>query len=308
METLATIFPILAVCALGYFSAKKNFISELDSESLSKFVFTFLIPPLLFMGTAKASMPEGMVWEYLFAYFLAVLFVYILGVCIAKYALNYNEQEQSVFGMGSSYSNVTIVGIPLCVFILGEQALLPLFIIISVHNLALFTLGILIAERRTLSLTSFFKSLFTIIKQLLMSPITGALILGGLVNVLNISLYKPVEATIDLMASAAIPAALFVLGASLNSYKIHGSLTPAFIIVLLKMMIFPLVIWLFMFNFFSIDLLWAKTALLASSMPIGISVYIFSQKYQACEAPIATSIIISTLCSVLTLTLISAYY
>lgn len=118
---------------------------------------------------------------------------------------------------------------------------------------------------------------------------------------------KPLEYSITLLSQAAVPAALFVLGASLNKYKMRGNISPALVIVALKMLLLPLIVWLFVFRVFSVDPLWASTALLTAAMPIGISVYVFSQKYQKYEVPIATGIVPSTVLSVVTLAVISVY-
>ena len=209
--------------------------------------------------------------------------------------------------MGASYSNATIVGIPICLYALGEEALLPLFIIVSVHNLVLFTVGIFVAQRDSLSLSSFLGDFFVIVRQLLSSPITASLILGGMVNLLDIPIYKPLVEAITLLSSAAVPSALFVLGCSLNRYKIQGHLAPALTIVALKTLCFPLLVWLLLFQVFDISTLWAGTALLTSAMPVGISAYIFSKKYSLYEAPIATSIVLSTLASLLSLSVVIAY-
>ncbi len=307
MEIIATIFPILAVSAVGFLTARKNILNRIECDALSKFVFTFLIPALLFIGTVKAKIPENMEWEFLFSYYSAVLFVYLVGVVLSKVLFNCGSHEQSVFGMGAAYSNATIVGIPICIYVLGERSLLPLFIIISVHNLALFVVGVFIAERGSLSISSFFQSTLKILKDLALSPITGSLMLGGVINIFNIPLIKPLDDSITLLSEAAVPAALFVLGASLNKYKMRGNISPALVIVALKMLLLPLLVWFLVFNVFSVDPLWASTALLTAAMPIGISVYVFSQKYQKYEAPIATGIVLSTVLSVVTLAVISAY-
>jgi predicted permease len=55
---------------------------------------------------------------------------------------------------------------------------------------------------------------------------------------------------------------------------------------------------------FDIDPLWAKTAILGASMPVGISAYVFSIRYNAGQAAVAAASVISTLASLLPLTLV----
>jgi len=307
MGIFETVFPILVIVLAGYWAANRKHLSENDCDSISTFVFTYIIPMLLFIGTAKANIPDNMEWEFLFSYYAALLFVYLLSIILGKLFFGFSVSEQSVFGMGSSYSNATIIGIPVCMYVLGEKSLLPLFIIISIHNLILFTIGICVIEFSKFSFSSFLQNLIEIFKQLITSPITASLIIGGLVNILNIPIYKPLEVAITLMSQAAIPTALFALGTSLNKYKIHGKIAPVLFMVILKIVFFPLLVWILAFQVFTIEPLWASTALLTSAMPVGISAYIFSQKYKECEALIATAILVSTLGSILTLSVLLLY-
>lgn len=307
MEIFETVFPILVIVLTGYWAANRKHLNQSDCDAVSKFVFNYIIPMLLFIGTTKAKIPDNMEWAFLFSYYGALLFVYVLSIILGKVIFGFSAPERSVFGMGAAYSNATIVGIPVCLYVLGEKSLLPLFIIISIHNLILFTVGICFAECNTLSIQSFLRNLINVTKQLITSPITGSLILGCLVNIFNIPIYQPLEVAITLMSKAAAPTALFALGLSLNKYKIHGHIAPALVMVTLKIGLFPFLVWLLAFQVFTIDPLWASTALLTSAMPVGISAYIFSQKYQVGEAPVATGIIVSTIGCIFTLSTLLAY-
>ncbi len=307
MAVFETIFPILAIVLLGYFSANRKHLSQTECDSISKFVFCYVVPIMLFVGTINAKIPEKMEWEFLFSYYAALLFIYFTAVIIGKFMFNFSAPEQSVFSMGASYSNSTIIGIPICLYTLGEDSLLPLFIIVSVHNLILFTVGMIVAEHGSFTLANFFRNIFSILKLLFSSPITLSLILGGIVNIFNIPIYAPLNQSITLMSHAAVPTALFVLGTSLNKYHIRGHISPALVIVFLKIILFPLLMWILVYKVFTLSPIWAATALLTSAMPVGISAYIFSQQYQACEAPITTSIVISTIGSIFTLSILLPY-
>ncbi|MBV1871364.1 MAG: AEC family transporter [Gammaproteobacteria bacterium] len=307
MDVIETIFPILAIALVGYGVANRGYLKQQECDAISKFVFSYLIPSLLFIATAKVKIPDNMEWTFLFSYYFSVLVVYLIGACLGRAIFKYNPSEQSVFGMGSAYSNATIIGIPVCSLALGEESLLPLFIIISVHNLALFTIGTIIAERGSLTLSNGLNDLVLLLKQLVTNPITGSLIAGGIINYSNIPIYAPLEESLSLIADAAIPSALFVLGASLYRYQIKGHVGSAFLMVTLKILFLPLLVWLLLFQVFTIDPLWASTALVVSAMPVGISAYIFSKKYQACEAPVAAAIVISTLGSALSLSIVLSY-
>ncbi len=298
MQSLQIISPILAITLVGYIAARSGLLKTAEVQAVSKFVFTLVIPALLFKSTSQATLPDSFEWEFLASFYLAVLFIYMISVLLSKHLFEHNSYEQSVFGLGASYSNTVIIGIPVCYSALGEESLLPLFAIISVHNAVLSTMAIFLAERRVKSEASRTRHILMVIKQSISSPITGSLFLGLLFNLLNISIYSPVEKALSMVSNAAIPCALLVLGASLNEYKAAKQLNEAIVMVALKNIVLPFTVWLLAFHFFSVSPLWASTALIASAMPTGINAYIFAKRYRACESSVATGIILSTVISI----------
>ena len=273
----------------------KEFISESNSASLEKISFNFLIPCLLFNGTATTIFPASIDWNLFGGFYLSIFIVYFLGMLIGKLFFSYNNVQFSVFGMGGAYSNVTVIGIPFCIQVFGEEAFLPLFIIISTHNIILFTFGTIIAEAKRESSTSILRHLVFVVKDLVTHPITGSLLAGIIVNLLNIPLHISILNTLDLLAQAASPMALFALGCALTRYRITGNIQSTMIIVAFKTLLHPTLAYIFLFHVFQVNPLWAGTAVLLSSMPTGIGPYVFSVKYRACEAQIASAVVITAM-------------
>ena len=95
------------------------------------------------------------------------------------------------------------------------------------------------AERKTLSINSLLQKIWKLFLQLLKNPITGSLIAGIAVNALDINFYQPLQDSFKLFSRGAVPAALFVLGISMNKYQIRGNLKPAVTMVLMKTILLP---------------------------------------------------------------------
>ena len=300
MALLGTIFPVIVIALIGYFVRQRNVISDADSIGIEKVAFNFLIPCLLFNGTATTVFPDFIDWGLLSGFYISILAVYLLGMLIGKLFFAFNNVQNSVFGMAGAYSNVTVIGIPFCIQVFGDEAFLPLFIIISTHNILLFTFGTVIAEAKKESSTSILRHLAIVIKDLITHPITGSLLAGVIVNLLNIPLHIVILNTLDLIAQAASPLALFALGGALTRYKIRGNMRGTMTIVILKLILLPALVYISLFHIFQVDPLWAGTAVLLSSMPIGIGPYVFSLKYRTCESLIASGVVISAMLSVFT--------
>jgi malonate transporter and related proteins len=298
------IFPVLALALAGYIAARSGYLQLPETLALSKFTFNLIIPCLLFVNMVHADIPDNFGIDFLLAFYLPVLCVYLIAVLLARFWLVADARLQSVFAMATTYSNTTVVGIPLVLQTLGSEALLPLFLIIATQNLVLFSIGTIVAEREQFDIQAMLQSIARLIKQLLSSPLTASLIAGLTFNLLSVPLYQPLDTSLTLMSEAAIPCALFILGTTLHQYKVGQQIKPALIITALKLLLLPLLMALSMLMVFEIDPLWAKTAILGAAMPVGISAYVFSIRYNTGLAPVAAASVISTLLCLLPMTLV----
>jgi hypothetical protein len=293
----------MAIALLGYGSLQFNWLSKPDANTLARFTFSILIPALLFVSTARSEFELATALDFLAAYYLVVLGVFALGLLVAAWLFHYAPEKQAVFAMGCAYSNTTVVGIPIVSQALGEEGLVPLFFIISIQNLVMFTVGTIAAERQHLSSGTVSHAVRGLLRQLLGSPITGSLILGLTVNAAGIPVWDPLFNSIELLSRAAVPTSLFVLGMSLQQYQLRQAVAPALAMTLINIVLLPTLVWLSMFHLFDVDPLWAKAGVLASAMPVGISAYVFANRYRTGHGTVAAGSLLSALCSIVSLSL-----
>jgi len=306
MTIIEVIFPVFAIALLGYILAYKGIFGIRSIEGIARYVFTFALPVLLFNSLSKVKLPEHLDWGFLLSYYLVVVLIFGLGMWTSKRWFAFSPPEQSIFGMGSSYSNAVFIGLPLISAGLGDEALLPLFMLISIHSAISFFLVTLFAERNGGDGRSVVAIGLKTIKSLVTNPIIIGLVLGLFFNLLSIPIPKPVEITIELISKSTLPCALFVLGASLSAYKLAGHFKVAWTIVAFKLLLQPFLVWLLAFVIFQVDPLWGAVAVMLAAMPVGINVYMFAQKYQVCLPSISSAIVISTSLAVLTQSLLLA--
>lgn len=305
MPVFQALFPVIAIAALGYLARYREWLSAGESDAIERIAFWFLIPCLLFLGTSTAEFPADLDWRYLFAFYATVLLVYAGGMLFGKLAFGYPLRELSVFGMGGAYSNVTVLGIPITVEVLGEGAFVPMLLIITLHNLVLYTTGTIIAGWSENAGKSLGAQLYGIAREMVLNPISSALLAGAAWNLLNLPTPAPLVATLELLTRAAVPGAIFALGAALTRYHIRGEVPAALCIVAIKLLVLPLAMWLMMTEVFDIHGEWMQAAVLLCCMPVGISVYVFSRRYSSGETAVATSIVMSALLTPVTLSVLT---
>ncbi len=309
MYIINALFPVVLIALLGYLARRRHWLSELEGAAIERISFWFLIPCLLFHGAATAQFPADMHWAYLGGFYLVVLVVYGLGMALGRWLFGYSLRELSIFGMGGAYANATVLGIPVTLAVLGREALVPMLVIICVHNLMIFSLGTALAEWQSVATSddsnalpkSLPAKIWHVFTEMLLNPISGSLLAGSLFNFVGLSLPGPLDKTLDLLGAAAIPGSVFGLGAALTRYRIRGEIGKALLMVMIKLLLMPALMWWLMTHVFTVEPFWMKTAVMIATMPVGISVYIFSRRYECCETVAATAIVLSSVLSVATI-------
>ena len=303
---LDIILPVFGLVILGFVAAKAKWFDEGAIRGLSLFVFNFAIPVMLFRTLARVEMPEAIEWGFLLSYYIGALTVFALGMASAGILYRRPLEAQGAAGLTAGYSNTVLLGIPLILTTFGDDAALPLFLLVAFHSLLLFPIGTAVIEAgrgrgaglRNLPLVT--------AKGMAKNPIMVGLVLGLAFNLLDLGIPGPVDTIAETLGQAALPCATFAMGASLAQYRIAGSLGESGILIGLKILIHPLLVWLLATMVFDVAPLWASVAIVMAALPTGVNAYLFAERYGTGIAQAATAVLVSTGITIGTLSLLLA--
>ena len=271
------------------------------ATALASFVFYFAIPVLLFRHMATTALPDAIAWGYLGAFYGGTAVAFGLGMAIARTAFGGPFERQAIIGFGCAFGNSVLLGIPVVLTGLGEAASLPLFLLLAFHSALLFTVITVVLEIGGARREELREVPKKALRGLAGNPILWGLLGGIAFNLLGLTLPGAVERWSALVAGAAVPCALFSMGASLRAYRIAGALRVALVMVALKLVVCPLAVWALATFVFDVPPLWAKVAILLAAMPVGVNVYLFGVRYGAGQAESASAILLSSILSIATL-------
>lgn len=308
MSIFTIIFPIFAVACLGYGLTFFGIFNIVHIGGLSRYVFVVAIPVLLFRSLATVALPEQLRWQFLMTYYLAALLIYGLAMLLGRGLFGHSLAEQGLFGMSASYSNMVLVGLPVVLRAFGDEATLPMFLLITFHSAIIFFVVTTVSELGGAPGDGLGKTAVAALKKLIQNNIVVALILGLLFNWLAIPLPDFVSSTLEIIGRSALPCALFVLGASLTQYKLSGQIGEAVAIIGFKMVFHPLFAYLLAFVVFDLPPLWGQVAVVTASLPVGINAYVFAEKYETGIATTATAVLLSTLIATVALPVMLSFF
>jgi predicted permease len=102
------------------------------------------------------------------------------------------------------------------------------------------------------------------------------------------------------MARAAIPAALFGLGGVLMQYRPEGDMRAILFVVALSLIVHPIIVWT-IGSSVNLDRDAFRSAIMTASMAPGINAYVFANMYAAARRVAASSVLIATGSSIITI-------
>lgn len=298
------ILPVFGTLGLGYVAARFGAFDEAANRGLSLFVFNFALPLMLFRAIAQADLPDAMPWGYLLSYYIGAFAVFGLAMLAGRMLFARRLDEQGVTGLGAAFSNTGMLGIPLVMTAYGPSAALPLFVMIACHSLLLLPPTTALIEAAQGGKRPTRELLVNLSKSILATPIIWGLSAGLVFALSSIEIPGPLDVVVKGLGSAATPCALFALGASLTRYSLGGNLREPMVLVALKTVIHPLLVWVLAAHVFEVPQLWVMTAVLLAALPAGITPYLFAQRYGVCQQAVASAVFLSTLLSVLTLSVL----
>ncbi|MFA6444968.1 MAG: AEC family transporter, partial [Sterolibacterium sp.] len=120
---------------------------------------------------------------------------------------------------------------------------------------------------------------------------------------LGLPLPSLIEVPLAALGQIAAPLSLVVVGMGLADYGIRQGWGQSLAICLLKLVLLPLAVWL-LASVLALPTMETQVIVLLSSLSVGVNVYLMSRQFNSMEAPVATSMLLSTALSGITAPLV----
>lgn len=297
--------PFFAIIALGFGAGRTNFFSPEATAYLTKFVFYFALSAMLFRFAANLSLAEILDWQIVWAYLWATGVIYLLATAVSL-VRKLNVSEAAVEAQCAVIGNVGFLGIPMLVLLLGEAAVGPVMLVLTVDLIVFGSLIVILITGSRDGRVSI-GVLQSVGLGLLKNPMIVSISLGLLWSALQLPIPVPMNAFLDIIGSAATPGALFAIGASLAT-KSAERLEVAGWLSFCKLVLHPAAVALAALVIFPVEDAYAAGVMIAAAaLPTAGNVYILAQHYGVAPARVSATILVSTALSILTVSAVIAW-
>ena len=296
---LQVILPVFLVIGFGYLAVWQKWFSDSGVEALMKFTQTFAIPCLLFRAVSTLDLGQTFHFALLGSFYFGAVCGFCLGLFGARFLFKRTWDDSVAIGFCCLFSNSVLLGLPITERAYGTAALTANFAIIAVHAPICYGIGITIMELVRGRGSSAQELLRKVLQAIFKNALVIALGLGFFVNLLGIILPLVLTDGLDLLARAALPAALFGLGGVLVRYRPEGDLRVIFYICAISLLVHPSLVWI-TGHYFELSDTDFRSAVLTAAMAPGINAYIFANMYGTARRVAASAVLISTALTILT--------
>ena len=296
-EMLSLQETLFLLILLGVLVKKLKIIRENGRKTLSDLLIYAILPCNIvasFMG--GITLPDGFVHNCILAVCISigiqVLSIYGSKLLFRRYPAN----QKSVLSYGMICSNSSFVGLPIAHLMFGDLGVIYTSVFQIPLRFTMWTAGL---------------SLFTDVskkdafRKLVRHPCIIAVFVGLILMVAPISLPNFLEEAIDITSGCTVPLSMIVIGTILADAPIRSLFSKSVLwYTCLRLVFFPVLIWLVL-KPFPLDSTLVNVCILITGMPAGSTTSILADKYGG-DAIFASQIIFaSTLCSILTIPLLT---
>lgn len=297
-DVLNLTIPFFGVIALGAFSRAIGFFDADMGLKLARFAFYFILPPFLFLSIIAAPIEDLFNLQFLIRYEIATMAMLLLTGIASAYFFGFKGVQRGLYGLNAAYPNVGYIGVPLCIMAFGNEAILPLAMILSVDTIVLLVCtAVFVSSGKEGALL---KSLIHTAKQLFKNPLILSAIFGIAWAYSGLPVPQLAERFMTMLAGGAAPAALFALGITLYGSDLKKAYVEITLVTILKLFIHPLLVAALFIGTPGMDKIWVQTAILSAALPIAANVFAMSQYYQTYSERTAGAIMLSTILASIT--------
>lgn len=292
-----SLITIAIIIVLGFILGRFHMIGKDTNRDLVNLLLSVFMPAALLNAFPSEYSADSI---SLFSQGFIAGFLTMLAMIILSYFLFTNQffkgdlRHEAKFAF--VFNNATFLGYPLISTAFGQTGIIPYCGFIVAFNIALFSYGVWLFER---------KLSVKFLKDLLTNPNILAVAIGAILFLAQIKLPSPISNAVSYVAAATTPLSLICIGYMLSRAHLETVLKRwrLAIIALLQLVLAPITTWLIttLLHFPSEVVL---ICTLIQALPTATSLGLFAEKYGGNQTESSELVVLSTILSAITLPII----
>ncbi|MBB3453258.1 hypothetical protein FHT86_001514 [Rhizobium sp. BK313] len=303
-DIVGLLLPFFGLIVIGYIAARVTKQSAEALGWLNTFIIYAALPALFFKLVSKTPIEQltraGFVVTDIAATYLIFLLLFLIGRFLRRNSL----ADSTIQPFAGAYGNIGYMGPGLALLALGEKAAVPVALIVCFENALHFIVAPALMAIEGGDKRSPWRLAADIAKKVLLHPFILSTALGFAAAALSVDQPIAFQRFVDYLAQAAAPCALFAMGVTLALRPLKRIPAEIGYIVPVKLVLHPLVVYVVLQAVGGFDPIWIESAVLLAALPTATNVFVIGQQYGVWQERASATILITTACSVVTVSLV----
>lgn len=298
LTAFENILPIFAIVMLGFGLRKSNFVAADKWQIVDELCFWILFPALLASTMINADFSQielgAVSIVMLLAVFLTTMVLLAIRPVLVRFWGTKNPQYTTIFQTVSRYHGFIALAIVLELFGDAGAAVIALSfaVLVPINQFVNIVVLVAFADGKSFSLKHVMLTVFK-------NPIFLAAIIGLLISLTGVPVWKPLITMADLLGKAALGLSLLALGAGLS---LKAALSPSkemWAGVLGRLLGVPILTGTLCF-IFGLNGMSAQVLLILASVPAAMNGYVLAKKMGGDAGLYSATLTVQTVVSFLT--------
>lgn len=297
------ILPVFVVIGFGWLAAWRGLFSDSAVDGVMRFAQSFALPVLLFKNVATLDLGAAFAPGLLLSFYIGAFLCFGLGFFGARLVFGRPMPDAVAIAFACTFSNSLLLGVPITERAYGAEALAGNFAIIGIHAPLIYTFGIVMMEwarSRETPGGSHADLARQVLRGVFTQPLVLGLAAGFAVNLTGLAQPRVLEAAVEMMARAALPAALFGLGGVLWRYRPEGDKGLIAMVTLCSLVIHPAIAYGLARFGFGLGVDGLRSVTITAAMAPGVNAYMFAHMYGVGKRVNASAVLVATGLSIFT--------
>jgi malonate transporter len=303
-DIVGLLLPFFGLILIGYIAAR---VTRQPAEALgwlNTFIVYAALPALFFKLVSQTPIEQltrvGFIGTDLAATYSIFLLLFLIGRFVRRNSL----PDSTMQAFAGAYGNIGYMGPALALLAFGDQAAVPVALIVCLENALHFVVAPAMMAMEGEDDRSPGRLAADIARKVLLHPFILSTALGFVAAGLAIDQPLAFRRFIDYLAQAAAPCALFSMGVSLALRPMKRVPAEIGYIVPVKLLLHPLVVYLALEAVGGFEPIWIYSAVLLAALPTATNVFVISQQYSVWQERASATILITTAGSIVTVSAI----
>jgi predicted permease len=286
----STLLPVFLVAFAGYMLS--GFVA-LDGRTLGRFLFFLATPSLVFRSLYQMSIDMAAL-QHVAVVTVGVLLVGVLLSLLAS--AGQDRRRRAGLVLAGAIGNNGNMGIPICFFAFGDAGVALATVYYAITSFLSNTVGVVIASAGSTTLVR-------ALVHSLQSPVLYAAVLGLLFNQLHVTIPGSLFSAVELLAGAAVPGMLVLLGTQLRGTQFSHDQRVVWRSVAVRLLASPLVAWA-LCNWMGVTGLERQVLIVQAAMPTAVMTTVLATEFDAAPRLVAAAVLATSLLSMVTLSVV----